>query len=175
MPKKHLPFFLTILALIIFVVGSVMYQERILKQGDIVILETLPIDPRDLFRGEYVILRYVVENDELVRSVVTDNETLSKIYLELQLDSRGVASVARVSTTKPDWGSGLWLPGEVRFGRVRFPMLEQYYVPEGAGLPIERLGTEIHVAVRLHNGKARISHLLDGTLQPIDPSDYLSQ
>jgi len=175
MSKKHLPFFLTILAIIIFVVGSVVYQERILKQGDIVILEILPIDPRDLFRGEYVILRYAIEDDELVRSVVTDNETLSTIYLELELDNRGVASVARVSTIIPDWGSGLWLAGEVRYGRVRFPMLEQYYVPEGAGLPIERLGTEIHVAVRLHNGQARISHLLDGALQPINPRDYLSR
>ena len=73
--KKHLPF----IGVIVFVVGVVGYliwsKERIVSGGTEVILETRPIDPRDLFRGEYVILRYKIENDKKIKGALSDGSS----------------------------------------------------------------------------------------------------
>lgn len=175
MNKRHIPFIATILAIVLFLLGTIYYHESILKNGEVVILETVPIDPRDLFRGEYVVLRYAIENDELIQAMRTELENVDTAYLRLERNIQGIASVAEVQLEEPDWSSGLWLKAVVNNGQVRFPMLEQYYVPEGAGLPIERLGSDIYVAVVLHNSEARIQSLLDRDLSVIDPRDYIER
>lgn len=43
---------------VFWVIGTVAVQETKLSQGTIVRLETRPVDPRDLLRGDYVILNY---------------------------------------------------------------------------------------------------------------------
>ena len=37
-------------------------QERALASGTLVLLETRPVDPRDLLRGDYVILNYKISD-----------------------------------------------------------------------------------------------------------------
>ena len=48
--------FLQILSLVVFVI----YQESLKDTGTKVVLQTIPVDPRDLLRGEYVALRYEI-------------------------------------------------------------------------------------------------------------------
>lgn len=166
--------FLVGIALIIGVgLTTALSQERILKEGVTVVLETRPVDPRDLFRGEYVILRYQIEEDTLVKSTATLLSEGSDIYIQLFEDQDGIARVRNVSRTEPVDMSGAWIQGEVTgFGEVRFSSLEQYYVPEGAGRPIEDLRNELHVRVAINKGDARVVELLDGNLDPIDPFEY---
>ena len=40
------------------IIGFSLYQESILRSGTQITLQTVPVDPRDLFRGEYVALQY---------------------------------------------------------------------------------------------------------------------
>ena len=40
------------------VIGFSLYQESILRSGTQLTLQTVPVDPRDLFRGEYIVLQY---------------------------------------------------------------------------------------------------------------------
>lgn len=163
-------------AIILFVVvagGLIGYQELILHQGQTTILATRPVDPRDLFRGEYVILRYAIESDELVLNALRDVPDGEVIFITLVEDVRGVAQVEQVHTDRPTTPGGLWIEGEMRNGQVRFPSIEQFYVPEGSGTPIENLRNELHVAVTLHDGQARVIHLLDESLEVIDPALYL--
>ena len=47
---------LQILSLVVFVI----YQENLKDMGTKIVLQTIPIDPRDLLRGEYVDLRYEI-------------------------------------------------------------------------------------------------------------------
>ena len=47
---------LQILSLVVFVI----YQESLKDTGTKVVLQTIPVDPRDLLRGEYVALRYEI-------------------------------------------------------------------------------------------------------------------
>src|SRR5439155_4181677 len=45
-----------------WIFGTTFVQERALRVGQIVLLETQPVDPRDLLRGDYVILNYKISD-----------------------------------------------------------------------------------------------------------------
>lgn len=172
--NKHKVFFGSLIFLVLVLVGFIFVQERIVSTGTEVILETRPVDPRDLFRGEYVILRYEIENDKLVSEEISNNDLTdgNSIYVRLDVNDSQIAFVAEVSKAKPDFSDGLWIRGEIDGRRVRFPDLEQYFVPEGAGTPIERLRSDVYVRVSILNGESRVVGLLDSSLDEIDVYDY---
>ncbi len=167
-------FFGGIVLIVALIVGLALMQERIVREGTAVVLETRPVDPRDLFRGEYVILRYEIERDPRVIEFARNMSEGDRIHLRLREGSDGVARVVEVRAARPPYDqSETWITGEVgRFGEVRFPSIEQYYVPEGTGRAIEELRDELHVRVGLRNGEARLIELLDGDLNVIDPFAY---
>lgn len=175
MQNKKQTFFILGIALIVVVAGvSAFTQERILRTGVEVILETRPVDPRDLLRGEYVILRYEIEVDPRVENFAMLVPPGSDIYVALSAGVDGVAEVSEVRAGRSSDMMGAWIRGEVIApGEVRFPSLEQFYVPEGAGKPIEDLRDELHARVSIDDaGYARVVELLDGELNPIDPFEY---
>src|ERR1035441_4815613 len=45
-----------------WILGTTFVQERALAGGRVVLLETRPVDPRDLLRGDYVILSYKISD-----------------------------------------------------------------------------------------------------------------
>lgn len=45
-----------------WVLGMVVVQERMLTERTLVLLETRPVDPRDLLRGDFVILNYRISD-----------------------------------------------------------------------------------------------------------------
>jgi uncharacterized membrane-anchored protein len=171
--KNHLIFAGAIVTIVLIVGGLIYQQEKILQEGSMTILETRPVDPRDLFRGEYVILRYAIEDDEKIKEEATRLQTGDTLFIKLVEDENGVASVSEVSDMSPDSFEGLWIAGEVSGSRVRFPSLEQFYVPEGAGRSIENFRSDLHVEVVLKEGEARVTGLLDGSLNKIDPESFL--
>ena len=59
-PNAKRLFIAVIAVQIVFLLGLVGYRESILSLGRTAVLETVPVDPRDLFRGEYVVLRYEI-------------------------------------------------------------------------------------------------------------------
>lgn len=172
--RKQLIFILGILLIVIVAGATALTQERILRDGVEVVLETRPVDPRDLFRGEYVILRYAIEVDPYVLSYAEMLPPGSDLYIKLYEGPGGVAKVEEVRQVRPRGAVGAWIRGEINgAGEVRFPSLEQFYVPEGAGAPIEDLRNELHARVVIDDaGSARVVELLDGNLTPIDPFEY---
>lgn len=181
--KTHVLFVICLIFIFAIIGGLIYQQESILRSGDTVILKTRPVDPRDLLRGEYVILRYEIETDEQVVQYLEDRQqerdpdiqyarSREVVYLKLE-EVGGIHQVAQISSQMGE--SGVWIEGNIQSGRVRFPDLEQYFVPEGAGLPIERLGSGIHVEVVVKDGESRIIRLLDKNLVEIDPRDYLEE
>ncbi len=149
-------------------VGSMLFKaERMIQVGDRIILQTRPVDPRDLFRGEYVILRYAIENDEVVKSAASGLYEGAPIYVQLRTDDRGIASVVTAQAEKPSQLAG-WIRGQSTGFGVRFPSLEQFYVPEGSGKKVEDLRTNLHVEISLRNGNAQPVGLLDQNLEPVN-------
>ncbi len=128
--------------------------------GQTVVLDTLPFDPRDIFRGDYVILRYAFSNSAAVNSAVGppspgsatstfawQEDQPAYVPLTRLSDGQWQAGTAQPTApaTKP-YLTGRYTAGEFRFG------IEAYYVQEGEGKALEdanragKLQAEIAVA-----------------------------
>lgn len=124
-------------------------REWILQTGETVFLRTAPIDPRDLFRGDYVRLNYELTSfssshlrDGLAESDVKKGD---RVYVPLTLDERGLASSDRATDIEPE--DGLYLRGRVPHSagfnikphaiHVKFG-IEQYFTEQGKGKEIEK-------------------------------------
>ena len=156
------------LLVLLAVAGS---WQRTLATGTVIQLETVPVDPRDLFRGDYVQLSYKISTLDLAALGSTGSFAPgSTVYVGLE--ERGPYwEATSVGTTHPGglairgtvWthfaGSGGGLG--VRYG------LESYFVPEGKGRLIERAQRPVTVEVSVDGGgRAVIRRLLvDG--QPV--------
>lgn len=131
-----------------------------LLTGREVLLKTVPIDPRDLLRGDYVVLSYEIS---MPQSLKTDNlESDSTIYVVLKVDDNNIATVDYVSKEMPH--NEFFIKGKVRNkwrARVEYG-IESYFVKEGTGRKIERelvKGAFAKVIID-KNGKAKIKGLV---------------
>jgi uncharacterized membrane-anchored protein len=132
-----------------FIAGK---REYIARTGAVVYLRTAPIDPRDLFRGDYVRLRYEASIVPLAGASADIAEQVKKyayggaVYAALEKGEGGLAEATGLSTTRP--ASGIFIKGRLaqawRFG-IAAPEtaaveygIEAYYVQEGRGLEIEK-------------------------------------
>lgn len=141
MEKKTLLFLLIGVFWLVVIVGFIAVKEFTLQTGEEVLLKTMPIDPRDLFRGDYVILRYEINTLDLdtIPTDYTDFETRDNIYVALNIvDKYGIPS--KIYKKIPE--EGLFLKGtvkDVRNNRLDVEYgIENYFVPEGEGRDIER-------------------------------------
>lgn len=112
------------LALVLTVVDhSIAGKERIRRQGEVVYLELLPVDPRSLMQGDYMALRFALA-DELERGAAPTDRAAwpvrtaalregSVAWAPIRLDARGVASLAPGGE-----GAGLRLRWRVRSGHA---------------------------------------------------------
>ena len=87
---------------LIIIIGFIAVKEYNLRTGKDVLLKTRPIDPRDLFRGDYVILSYDISRLDL-DTIPTDYSyfrTGDKIFVTLDIkEDYGVPS--KVSKIPP--------------------------------------------------------------------------
>lgn len=110
--------------------------------GATVFLETQPIDPRSLFRGDYVTLGYAVGDSILSQEMAMESrETGKPIYVTVTIERP--AQFVEANLERPDLEPGqVCLVGRIRRfgdqGTVDFPQIAQYFVPEGEGREIER-------------------------------------
>lgn len=168
-------------------------RASILRSGAEIRLKTAPVDPRDLFRGDYVVLGY--EIGTIDGSAVEGDRMFAKgdaIHVSLVPDGEGFARVKAVHRNRPATSSSdIVIAGRVTTtgacalnaagetdcekGRTRLGVrygLESYYVPQGTGLAIERTERkriEIVAAVSA-SGEAAIKRLLiDGKLVHAEP------
>jgi uncharacterized membrane-anchored protein len=157
----------------------VVDRIQLLRTGREIVLPVLPYDPRDLFRGEYVVLTYAIARVATVSAgdvPVKPNQTL---YVTLEKSGEGDWRAVEASRTLkredgPDrivlkaralWG---W-PGplSMRYG------IESYFVRQGEGRKLEALTRERKLSVLVAVGKdgtAAIKGLIiDGKLQYEEP------
>ncbi|OGT70331.1 MAG: hypothetical protein A3H44_01480 [Gammaproteobacteria bacterium RIFCSPLOWO2_02_FULL_57_10] len=123
------PFVIAIVAAITLqvgvLVGMVGAAALPLLTGTEINVRTVPVDPRDLFRGNYARLGYdfsMIDADELpTQPTVRVGEV---VYVTLQQAEDGLHEFASASLQKPE--SGLFLRG-----RVEYSTGEQYSVLYG--------------------------------------------
>jgi len=147
--------------------GFIGFKEFTLQTGDELLLKTTPVDPRDLFRGDYVILRYDISaiNTDSLSFKGSDFEKENKVYVILNIDDDKIGSLADISKKKPD--NGIFIEGTVKtiydnILDVEYG-IESYFVPEGEGREIERNLGKIYTKVVVDDfGNAVIKSLVLG-------------
>jgi uncharacterized membrane-anchored protein len=128
-------------------------RDQLLKSGHEVIIPTRPVDPRDVFRGDYVTLGYDISS--LRKSILPADVGFDAFqkggtaYVTLRPDGAGGWSVAGLA---PDYPAELKTGDVVLKARVRSVWhpenasdaqlnlrygIESYFVPEGTGRAIE--------------------------------------
>ncbi|MFH1849373.1 MAG: GDYXXLXY domain-containing protein [archaeon] len=123
--------FVAWLALMLAFIGI---KEFTIQSGTKVLLKTRPVDPRDMFRGDYVALSYEISGLDAGPEV--HNGDTVYVYLENQGFHH---AVKEYSTEKKQ---GLFIKGKVESAGDRISVkygIESYFVPEGKGREIEML------------------------------------
>ena len=133
-------------------VGMIALKTWTVATGQTIYVRVMPVDPRDLMRGDYVILSY-----EFSRAGVIDGQPPRwdepgnrTVYALLQPEGDGKHwRINRFTQHRPD--GGVFLRGDLgRGGRVEYG-IESYFVQEGKGRVYEdavrsgRLSAEIKV------------------------------
>jgi len=163
--------FILILALqSAWVLYTVAVQERALSVGTGIMLETERVDPRDLLRGDYLILNYKISNvptNLFSPPVRKDLPTGTKVYVALEPRGEFYA-VARAGTNRFELSANQVLL-EARITWPRWNVtnavhleygLERFYVREGTGNPRGKLTVR---AVVPASGRASIQEVfVDG-------------
>ncbi|MBD8878829.1 GDYXXLXY domain-containing protein [Roseibium polysiphoniae] len=134
-----------ILALIQLAFIAIPLADRLNVQmtGTEVTLEVRPIDPRDLLRGDYVIINLAITR--LDAGLAKSGETLSsgdKVYVGVDADGDGLSQPTLITANRSVAGP-LAIAGIVRSVSDATVVvdydLDAFYVPEGTGLEIERM------------------------------------
>jgi len=139
-----------------------------LAYGDKILLKTRPVDPWDMFRGDYVTLSYEISELDL-KSVSAGDEKFKRndtVYVVLK--QQGKYRTARsVSHKRPEDGS-LAIKGRVMYYSeyenkktlsVEYG-IESYYVPEHQGRTIENARVQADVEVSVdRRGNSALSRI----------------
>ena len=142
MSKKVIVLIISFLWIVV-AVGMVSSKQYILRTGKRILLETVPVDPRDFLRGDYVILRYKISTPDLsqIKSDKTSYNKGEDIFVKIEPRDK-FWEVAGVGSKKGIYGEGVYLKGKVRYHynqRLEINYgIESYFVPEGEGKEIER-------------------------------------
>lgn len=132
-----------------FLLGATALNEFRREHGTAVLLETVPVDPRDLLRGDYITLRYKISDLELQKldQPLSAFKPGSSVYV--LLEKEGEFYSARAASLSPVTAS----PGQVlikgtcvaNWDATRLHVLygiERYYVAEGKGNPSGKVTVE---------------------------------
>ncbi|HEX2643454.1 MAG TPA: GDYXXLXY domain-containing protein [Thermoanaerobaculia bacterium] len=153
MNRRALLFWGLVAAQVLFLLGWAGYHEWVRQTAPTILLKVRPVDPRDIMRGDYMILGYDVSTapkpDRGGQVVVPYG---SEVFVVLE--KRGpFHEVVRTSSEEPQGlkPGQIWVRGTVdRFDDKTIGVnygIEQYFVPEGMGTPdFKRLEARVSVS-----------------------------
>jgi len=163
--RFKIAFFAIVAAQMVLLLAMIGVKEFTLRTGTTVVLQTVPVDPRSLLQGDYVILQYKIATlpDYLkTRKLLRGTD----VYVELT-ERREAWQAKRYSLFQPKPGE-VFIKGRVDdSGRLDFG-LGTLFLPEGTGRAIER-ARDIKVRTTINSrGNAVIKEILvDG--EPFSP------
>jgi uncharacterized membrane-anchored protein len=107
--------------LILVAVNWAIYgREQLLENGQVVLLELAPVDPRSLMQGDYMALRFKVADDAFGRGRVSDPKHATDGRLVVKLGEHAVASFVRLDTGAPLAAGEARLRYRIREQQVKF-------------------------------------------------------
>lgn len=159
-----------ILAQVIFLIGITVSHYAIGWYGKEIRLQTVPIDPRDLMYGDYVVLNYDINeidkslwkgeingyelNNNLYVVLKPDNQSKNGTYEAVGLYDREPAKQADEVILKARYEYSSDSTIRVKYG------LETYYVPENTGKKLEeQIGKMVTIVKVAPWGRAVIDEI----------------
>lgn len=157
---------------IAILLGMIVLDGLPLALGERVKLQVMPVDPRDMFRGDYVVLNYEFSQFDPTsvggaaradwRRPYDDDSLGKDVYVSLRPE--GDHHVAGARSLKPP-SSGSYIHGRVQNGwNPRLDCgIEAYYLQEGEGKRIENLIRQkrILAEVAIWRGHAKLVRLIE--------------
>jgi len=186
-PGSALRLVFVVVVLTLVLAGMIGRKQWTLITGTPVVLETQPVDPRSLFRGDYVRLNYTINTLGSDRFELPDVQRGDVVYVTLKKGDPYWQPVA-VSTERPEddavaikgrvdrvskqrWNRDTRKMEEVSELRLKYG-IENYFVPEGTGRALERpaQGEKVSMEVAVDKcGNAGIkSVLVNGQLRFVE-------
>jgi uncharacterized membrane-anchored protein len=155
-----------------WLLGMVAVQEHALATGRAILLETRPVDPRDLLSGDYLMLNYEISDvpvNLFSPPVKKDLPFGTRVFVALAPGTNEFYVVTRASThaLAPSSDAEVVLSGISTYARwnttnsihVEYG-IERYYVAEGTGSPHGKLTARVVVPA---SGRAKLQQVfLDG-------------
>jgi uncharacterized membrane-anchored protein len=158
---------------VLILLGMCFTPVYTLATGEEIILQTIPVDPSDLFRGDYVTLRYEAEEipkplvDESVLKEMETRWGQLKVYVHLVVKD-GIHTPSNVTLNKP--AKGVYLTGKLDYigtnmngVEVAFIQynLDKYYVEDNTGTEWELSSTQgqILAKIKVNNGYAILTDI----------------
>ena len=161
--KRRVWFTIAVGLQLVVLLVMIAMKMSVLAYGSNVLLRTVPVDPWDLFRGEYVILNYEISELDVLKissesRQYNHNET---VYVGLKQTEKYWEAVS-ISRRQPE--EVLAIRGVVRSAydnRVFVDYgIESFFVPEGQGREIENEMVNVDAEVSVDSrGNAALRRL----------------
>ncbi len=139
---------------------SIYEKEQVLASGRVVLLELVPVDPRSLMQGDYMALRFRLQNDVPLNNQLRDGR------LVVAIDGRGVGTFRRLDKGTPLAPDELKIFYRVRANQVKLGT-NAFFFQEGD----ERLyrGARYGEARVDKDGQLLLTGLFDQNVQRLGP------
>ncbi len=97
---KWIIIWLNLIILLVYFNYSVAKKEELFKDGQLILLELAPVDPRSLMQGDYMALRYKISEN------ISSDTIPKRGYCVVRLNSNGVAQKIRFQKNTTPLNSG---------------------------------------------------------------------
>ena len=155
--------------LILAVVNVVIWQnERLIKQGETVLLELVPVDPRSLMQGDYMALRFAMADAIRQQLKKPDKRLNGQVIVQLDADKR--ASLVGLDTGATLEQGQLRLQFRLRNNQIKFAT-NAFFFQEGTGSVYQQAKYGLF---RVNpEGQLLLTHLVDAELQTLGQAKQL--
>lgn len=178
MSKRAQYLLLAIVVPVFILLGMCVTPLYTLYKGEEITLQTRPVDPSDVFRGDYITLQYEAEEvplkmvDQDVITKLKNGRSGLKVFVSL-VKKNGVDTPVKVSFHRPT--SGIYLKGTVNYygpptvelgqtytkspendvAYIQYS-LDKYFVPDNTGTKWEQAAAkgDVLATAKVHNGYA---------------------
>ena len=124
---KWMIVFINLLIVLILFNRSIVKKEIILSDGQLVLLELAPVDPRSLIQGDYMDLRYAIARER------KSQDDSKRGYVVVTLDDKGIAKRVRLQPNTTPKNDGEYLINYT-YGSWRMHIgAESFFFQEGEG------------------------------------------
>ena len=109
---------------------TIYSREQQLSNGQIVLLELAPVDPRSLMQGDYMALDFAINRTAFSAASAEQSEGLKDGDLVVSLDKNSVAHFKRFTDNSAKSGDEVLLRYRIRDGQPKFAT-NAYFFQEG--------------------------------------------